>query len=168
MLMNASQNAISKHRALTITLISTLNLYHPSSTVTSVAASADLDLVASGSSDSTVIIHNLRDGAYVRSITISTLTQLMPAGSESNISKAFNPTPSGTAASTVSNTDANTIFSADSTSTGGAGSSNTIVAGSGSSRNISWVGISSESYIITYAHDDLTICTYGINGTYIK
>lgn len=43
-------------------------LYGHDDSVTSLVINAELDVVVSGSDDSTIIVHNLRDGTYIRSI----------------------------------------------------------------------------------------------------
>lgn len=51
-------------------------LYGHDDEVTCVAANADLDVAVSGSKDKTCIVHTLRQGKYVRTITLPTKSSI--------------------------------------------------------------------------------------------
>jgi WD40 repeat protein len=53
-------------------------LYGHDESVSCVAVAPELDLVASGSDDGTIILHTLREGKYIRSITSRTDVKLKP------------------------------------------------------------------------------------------
>ena len=116
-------------------------LYGHDDTVTTVSISCELNVVVSGSNDGTIIVHNLREGTYVRSITaqaaslastvLSTLRH-SPSRPKSSLPEDMPPIRKGAAHART--------------------------------RNITWVGVSKTAQIVCYSRDDFTLCTYTLNG----
>lgn len=138
-------------------------LYGHDDSITCVAINTELDVVVSGSDDGTVIIHNLRDGTYVRSIVDSGRSAglgrpMSAADVEENMvgelldsnGRRCSLRPSSAAVLSGSPTH------------GSGGSSNVVL------RKVSWVGISKEAYVVTYSADDQMLCTYSLNGLLIS
>ena len=132
-------------------------LYGHDDAVTCVSISTELNVVVSGSDDGTIIIHNLREGSYIRSI--SAQTQIP--------SKVISQTSPATTNSTSPSVD----FSFNTKNNHEPTSKDKItpdVTSSTLSRNISWVGVSKEAYLVSYSRDDSTLCTYTLNGVLIS
>ena len=154
-------------------------LYGHDDSVTCVAINPELDVVVSGSDDGSVIIHNLRDGSYVRSIVDSAMSYSSIAKStmlsnaelgiaeESGLSgdlldsngRRLSLRPSSAAALAMSANAA--ALSASSSSSSGSGAQ-------AAHRKITWVGLSKEAYVITYSGDDQLLSTYSMNGLLIS
>lgn len=149
--------------------------------VTSVAVSPELDVVVSGSEDGTAIVHNLRDGTYVRSIigglksaaplkTISDGSALDFRDRSISVDDAFADNSwqqgaglnSGLSTPGLSRTTSGTAGSSVSGSV--AGQSQAHQQHQQQRRKITWVGLSKENYIVTYSAEDLLLCTYTLNG----
>lgn len=111
-------------------------LYGHDDAVNCVAVLAELDLIASGSDDGTVILYTLREGQYVQSIT--TRSRMYPGDSSNSTTPTKEPAHS-----------AHTLHEE--------------VTSFARSR-IHWVGLSRMGYICSYSQDDTTLCTYTING----
>ena len=129
-------------------------LYGHDDAVTCVDISPEMDLVVSGSDDGTIILHNLRDGAYIRSIL--------------DTSKTYHTV--GRALATMSQDDMISIGSSKysrAVSGGSTGGTSTTAAAASVSTQlgkISWLCVSKEAYIIAYSDDDKTLCTFSLNG----
>jgi WD40 repeat protein len=137
-------------------------LYGHDDTVTCVAINPELDIVVSGSDDGTVIIHNLRDGTYVRSITdqgksYSSLARM-------TLTTSLEPVASGgdEAAGDLLDTRGRRVSMRPSSTTSSTASNAT------QQRKVSWVCISKEAYIITYSADDQILCSFSLNGLLIS
>jgi WD40 repeat protein len=130
-------------------------LYGHDDSISCVAINVELDIVISGSEDGTVIIHNLRDGTYVRTIGENSRTYAA-------LSKALNSqiTDGISDESSMSEfIDSNgRRMSLRPSSTG---------YSQGQVKKISWLGLSKDSYIVTYCADEQMLCTYSLNGMLI-
>jgi len=125
-------------------------LYGHDEAVTSVAISCELNVVVSGSNDGTIIIHSLREGQYIRSITAQTKPSPVFVSQASN---SNSPQTSPTRRK-YSAEDATLISKGDSSST--------------RTRNITWVGVGKAASIVSYSRDDNTLCTYTMNGVLLS
>ena len=141
-------------------------LYGHDDVVTTVAVNAELDLVVSGSEDGTVILHSLREGAYVRSIVAgSTAPQPVPVSSVAGVyhspSPGANPsTPPGTPmGSKHISTPGSASHSRDSSPIA-PGDVGTLAA----RKRVHWVGISKDAFIIMYSSDGNLLFSYTLNG----
>jgi len=126
-------------------------LYGHDDAVTCVDINPEMDLVVSGSDDGTIILHNLRDGAYIRSIVDTSKTYL-------TVSRAL---------ATGSQDDMMSVGSSKysrAVSGGSTGGTSTAAAVSTQLGKISWLCVSKEAYIIAYSDDDKTLCTFSLNG----
>jgi len=126
-------------------------LYGHDEAVTSVAISCELNVVVSGSNDGTIIIHSLREGQYIRSITAQ--TKPTPVFT-SHASSSSSPSRNSPVRRKYSAEDATLISKGDSSST--------------RTRNITWVGVSKAASIVSYSRDDNTLCTYTLNGVLLS
>jgi hypothetical protein len=125
-------------------------LYGHDDTVNAVVINAQLNVVVSGSSDGTVMVHSLRDYSYVRSIVNKRLYGSIsaPAGTSAENSTSF---------FSISREDI-------SDSAGNAAPSPTSNTGRSP---ISWIAVSKERYIVTYSNIDGKLCTYSLNGVFL-
>ena len=123
-------------------------LYGHDDAVNCVSVSPELDIVVSGSDDGTIIVHKLRDGIYVRSISLqNVIPSVVGQGSErhtGDVSLSSSPT------------------SPSKTSTSTSGSSSLMT----STCRIHYVGISHEGYILAYSNDDTSLYSFTINGEF--
>jgi WD40 repeat protein len=144
-------------------------LYGHDDSVSCVAVNPELDVVVSGSDDGTVIVHNLRDGTYVRSIvdmgrTYANFSKAMPGVGEAGASdesvfsdlvdergRRISMRPSSCAITMAGNN----------------ATTSTVGSASASVRRVTWVGLSKEAYIITYSADEQLLSTYSMNGVLI-
>lgn len=128
-------------------------LYGHDDAVTCVDIHPEMDLVVSGSDDGTIILHNLRDGAYIRSIV--------------DTSRTYHSVSRSLATGSVSQDDMMSIGSSKysrAVSGGSMGGTSTAAAVSTQLGKISWLCVSKEAYIIAYSDDDKTLCTFSLNG----
>jgi WD40 repeat protein len=138
-------------------------LYGHDDAVTCVAVNPELDVVVSGSDDGTVIIHNLRDGTYVRSIVDSAKTY-------ASLSKAMTPSASeaGGIAEEMQGVE---LVDERGRRCSMRPSSSVLAAANGNPqsavRKVTWVGLSKDAYVITYSADEQILCTYSLNGLLI-
>lgn len=125
-------------------------LYGHDDAVTCVDINPEMDLVVSGSDDGTIILHNLRDGAYIRSIVDTSRTYL-------TVSRAL---------ATGSQDDMMSVGSSKYSRavSGGSTGGTSTAAVSTQLGKISWLCVSKEAYIIAYSDDDKTLCTFSLNG----
>ena len=145
-------------------------LYGHDDAVTCVAINPELDVVVSGSDDGTVIIHNLRDGSYVRSIvdtgrSYANFSKGMPSVPEAGIAEDSGLTAEHTDASgrRRSLRPSSSAISMAGSPTHAASSS----SGPAALRKVTWVGLSKEAYVVTYSADEQLLCTYSLNGLLI-
>jgi WD40 repeat protein len=111
--------------------------------ITTVAINAELDMVISGSIDGTIIMHNLREGLYVRSIVVGNSFKqpsVKPiletrSASTSNADISFISTPSPPSPQVPQHL-----------------------------KKVTWVGICKEGYIVVYVSEDDMLYSYTING----
>lgn len=143
-------------------------LYGHDDAVNCVDINPEMDLVVSGSDDGTVILHNLRDGAYIRSIidmgksyTINRNIPLptLPTHDQNN------PNQSIIESTTTPVNSPRLIRQQSSSTTSVSSNSTTINTSNTTPRNkITWLGISKDAYIVTYSEDDQLLCTFSLNG----
>jgi WD40 repeat protein len=144
-------------------------LYGHDDSVTCVAINAELDVVVSGSDDGTVIVHNLRDGSYVRSIvdmgrTYANFSKAMPsAGGEGGPDDAVSPDLLDERGRRVSLRPSSCAIAMASSGLGASGGSANAAV-----RKVTWVGLSKEAYVITYSADEQLLSTYSMNGVLIS
>ena len=120
-------------------------LYGHDDAVNCVSVSPELDIVVSGSDDGTIIVHKLREGIYVRSISLGNIPSAMPKSSGTDrVPDMSLAAPSGRSAPST------------------AGSSLMI-----SKCRIHFVGISHEGYFLAYSNDDMALYTFTINGEFV-
>jgi WD40 repeat protein len=148
--------------------------------VTCVAVNAEFDLVASGSEDGTIILHNLRDGLYIRSIIndMSLISQqikqqnytpLSNSGSAVFVSpRIFSPRFESNTDFDVLNTSGSTTANDGLTTPRGQTNSNAEATNVQHKKKVNWIGISKDLYIVTYSADDQLLCTYSLNGNLIR
>jgi hypothetical protein len=139
-------------------------LYGHDDCVVTVALNAPLDLVCSGSDDGTVMMHSMRSGDYVRTIT-RTITASISAKTTSPPATAPSMVPSSSSSASSSAAGA-----PGSASAAGVNNTQQAAAEGGSNLNnssISWAGISPSGYIVTYSADDNMLCSYTVNGTFL-
>jgi WD40 repeat protein len=140
-------------------------LYGHDDAVTCVAVNPELDVVVSGSDDGTVIIHNLRDGTYVRSIVDNAKTY-------ASLSKAMSPA-AGEAGGIAEEVLGVELVDERGRRCSMRPSSSVLAAANGSGnaqaavRKVTWVGLSKDAYVITYSADEQILCTYSLNGLLI-
>lgn len=125
-----------------VTIAPLFTLFGHDDAVTSIKVCPKLNLVISGSEDGTVIMHSLREGAYVRSIVV---------GPDYGIASAPNVNLTGT----------NEIVSE--TATGSQNEMSTVTHNSGR-RRINWIGVTFDGVLVVYLLDDHLLCSYTING----
>ena len=113
-------------------------LYGHDDAVNCVAINPEMDIVVSGSDDGTIIVHKLREGIYVRSISLENIP--------STLNKVGEEKPQGQ----------NNLGSPSAKST------NMI-----SKCRIHHVLISCEGYLLAYSNDDMTLYTYTTNGEFV-
>jgi len=123
-----------------------------------------LDLVASGSVDGTIILHSLRDGGYIRTISHITRSEKVRPVSQNYFTSSSSSSSSSRSSinsSSVKRRGSGGISSSKRESGGYSlpGTTNTITP------HIHWVGISKAGFIISYSHNDQILCSYSINGT---
>eukprot|EP01038_Epipyxis_sp_PR26KG_P008120 gene8120-10998_t len=163
-------------------------LYGHDDSVSCVAINTEMDLVVSSSDDGTIILHHLRDGSYIRSIVdpsnFSSYSRmvLQPSLNNSSINiNINNMTSSSFDSSEVTpskmlinlphlDLSQATYLNKSQTSTGpetqtprGSGKNSSSLTANSINR-ITWVCISREYYIVTYAAEEQKLCTYSING----
>jgi len=114
-------------------------LYGHDDAVNCVAVLAELDLIASGSDDGTVILYTLREGQYIQSIT--TRSRISPSDS----SAATSPAKDAAAPSHTFHEEVTSFARA----------------------RIHWVGLSRQGYLCSYSQDDTILCTYTVNGRFL-
>jgi WD40 repeat protein len=152
-------------------------LYGHDDAVTSVAVNAEIDVVVSGSEDGTIIIHNLRDGSYVRSI-IDGIKGSAGATRPQSLNNSFLQGSEQACRDRSDTMDEQYSFygaAASGMSTPGlvrTSSQSTMTSTSSAQqtqqqlqhRKITWIGLSKENYIVSYSSDDHLLCTYSLNG----
>ena len=131
--MNDRESPVSAHPSFV--------LYGHNDAISTVAVIAELDVVLSGSADGTVIVHNLREGTYIRSI----LVDAFPLGGVSGLTRA----------------SSNGNMSDGSNFGGATGNNTTVLA---SCKHISWINVTAEGLIVIYCADENALFTYTING----
>lgn len=115
-------------------------LYGHNDAISTVALSAEHDVVLSGSADGTIIIHTLREGIYTRSIVVDSTKAVFSENIPVN-STGLTRIPS--------------LVPEDSST----------ARQQTSSKRVTWIGYSStEGLIIAYCADDNLLCTYTVNG----
>lgn len=122
-------------------------LYGHDDAISTVAINAELDVVLSGSTDGTIIVHSLREGVYTRSILVNGMGSPMTGN---GVLKSSSGGSLSTAATTCSFYNTHNV------------STNTQAWLLG--KHITWVGVSVEGLIVVYCGDDNLLCTYTING----
>jgi WD40 repeat protein len=115
-------------------------LYGHDDAVNCVSVSPELDIVVSGSDDGTIIVHKLREGIYVRSISLENIPSAMSKG--------------GTGTERLP---------ADIGMMGSSLKSSRMV----SKCRIHFVGISHEGYFLAYSNDDMALYTFTTNGEFV-
>lgn len=144
------------------------------SPIVSIAVHANWDVVISGSSDGTVLLHKLRDGAFIRSVTvISPSHKRSPLASLSSAiltsgSLAL-PHTSGGGMESGSSTpprhrNASETSMCDSTPADKSLSHSHSTGTTPEMHRISMLIISSEPYFVVYSQDGNMLFTYSING----
>jgi WD40 repeat protein len=122
-------------------------LYGHDDSVNSVCVNCELDIVVSGSDDSTIIVHSLRTGTYIRSLFVSSTDPTKTV------------VPLEPEASTPTTIPADTF--------GGE-----MILGMSSASplkkcRVHWVGVSVEGYIVAYSSDDCALYSFTINGAFL-
>ena len=149
-------------------------LYGHDDSVTCVAINPELDVVVSGSDDGSVIIHNLRDGTYVRSIVDSAMTYSSIAKNLSALNADASFAEEASIHGDLLDGNGRRMSLRPSAATTLALSnhpSSPSHASSGAQaahRKITWVGLSKEAYVITYSADDQLLSTFSMNGLLIS
>ncbi len=175
---------ISLDRSLGIVITPIRSIYGHDDTINCVAINPELDMVLSGSDDGTMMIHNLRDGKYVRSIinndVLPATGSMKRARTSTNelLNESFES--SGSSASSTLQLDYSSAREDDNTSVTSRQSTrmsasfskeaNAVpLAGSTTNGNwkVNWVGISKEGYIITYSAEHQKLATFSLNGTFL-
>jgi WD40 repeat protein len=144
-------------------------LYGHDENINSVAVNAELNIIVSGSDDGTVMVFNLRDGLYIRSIT---------EGFQNRGPSSTLGVPSLQASSMSSSLSSGSLTSASSTSSASSTPPQFPVAAAippqqqqqqntQCHRRVTWVAVSKEGYILTYSADERILSSYSINGTLI-
>jgi WD40 repeat protein len=130
-----------------VTVAPLFTLFGHDGAVTSIRVCPKLNVVVSGSEDGTMIVHSLREGAYIRSIVVGPRGGLPPPGG----SPFASPMGGGAheASASPSNADAGTG------------------TGTGERRRISWIGITPDGEIVAYLLDDHLLCSYTVNGRHL-
>lgn len=155
--------------------------------VSCVCINPEINAIISGSEDGTVIIHNLRDGEYIRTIINRAVAQLPPAPTltlaamagkdegkvkkqramsirsvDSSFSSAGlmeeNATPSARRRFSRAMTASDDEFDRKSVATAKLPFHQI---------KITWVGYSKEGYIVIYSADQFLLTTFSLNGTFI-
>jgi hypothetical protein len=136
-----------------------LTLYGHDDAINCIAANAELDIIASGSDDGTIIIHTLKDGTYLRSITFGKLTvnPVPPPPPDNNPSR-----PGSTKATDTANANA-TVVPATNTPNHSHFSPQQLDK---DNYRVHMLVISKEGQIVAYSHDGYMLATYTINGRY--
>ena len=115
-------------------------LYGHDDTVSTVAINPELNIIISGSYDGTIIIHSLRDYAYIRSI-VNGYPNSITSSTNSSLNSSMNTATSQSVPSMKPSSNQSLQL-----------------------QPITWIGISKENYIITYSMIEHKLCTYSING----
>jgi hypothetical protein len=159
----------------TITSITQIRtLFGHDDSISCIASNAELDLIASGSDDGTIILHNLRDGKYIRSIVNAEMRCHWDVTAFPNtvISGDFMTATSNTGAASRSqdgNDDAS-VSTATTTATNTTTSTATTtitVTPPKETWKVSWIGISQEGYLVTYCAEKRRLVTFSLNGGFI-
>jgi WD40 repeat protein len=131
-------------------------IYGHDDSVTSVCVSPKLDLVVSGSDDGTLMIHNLRDGRYIRSIIVGPAEEPTAAAAGATAAGASTTAALPKASSEL----ADNSIAAE--ATGGSEQSSSAMR-----RRINWVGVNDEGFLVVYLMDDGLLCSYTVNGRHL-
>lgn len=167
----------------TMSVVPIRTLFGHDDTINCLAVNPELDLIVSGSDDGTIIMHNLRDGKYIRSIINSdTKTHWnIPSFSVDGGDDAGGGTDSGAGGmwNELTITPRRGGGSLSPMDDDGAGSTLTPSAMSASTNSmikpsqkydtwkVNWVGISIEGYIVSYSAEQHRLVTFSLNGDFI-
>lgn len=141
-------------------------LYGHDDCVNCVSLHCEQDLIVSGSDDGTVILHSLRDGQYLRSILIGSTLSAIPSSSTQTL-------VSSSSSSNNSSSSINSHLSSRSSSGVALSSVSSVrtvhqLKGKSLKRRVHLLSISGEGYLVAYSADGHLLCTYSINGRFIK
>lgn len=174
-------------RSGTIHVIPIRTLYGHDDTVNCLCLNPELDIIVSGSDDGTIMIHNLRDGKYVRSIinsdqpnnitttlqgritrsySVDTLNESFEGNTAEDDSSSVSTLAKSNSGSKLSIMNPSTMSVQSGTTTSGnsAASSSKVNV---SSWKVSWLGVSKEGYIVSYSAEQQKLATFALNGTYL-
>jgi WD40 repeat protein len=128
-------------------------------TVNVVAVCPELDIIASGADDGTIVIHALHSGAYVRSIVVGNalaelndLTLMAAQSQQSAAPSSPNSAPVGQKTGSSDNQGAALLQQQQKA---------TIAC------KVNWLGISKEGFIVAYSGDEQALVSYTLNGVYL-
>jgi WD40 repeat protein len=171
--------SLDRFNAITVTPIRTL--YGHDDTINCVAINPELDIIVSGSDDGTMMVHNLRDGKYVRSIVNNDVAPTsalgsamkgknrnstdMSAGSDSfgGINTPLETTLSSGRISSTPNARSLRLSLPEPTSPSNANCFGT----STHNWKVNWVGLSKEGYIVSYSAEQQRLATFSLNGIFL-
>jgi WD40 repeat protein len=172
--------ALDRNFGITITPIR--SIYGHDDTINCVAINAELDIILSGSDDGTMMIHNLRDGKYVRSIVNNDVLPTSMKRTRTSTNELLNESFESSASSSSSTLqldyssaredDNASVTSRQSTRMSASfpkDGTPAIQAPASNNGNwkVNWVGISKEGYIITYSAEQQKLATFSLNGTFL-
>lgn len=149
-------------------------LYGHDDAVNCVSVNVEMDLVASGSDDGTIILHKLRDGIYIRSITVQPPSVPSTPNPPSQISP-HNTTQSflkndAASTSSVTQTTTSTALSTDVKDESSDERNSRIKSINRSllinKRRVHFVTLSTEGFVIVYSNDDSALYTFTVNGAF--
>jgi hypothetical protein len=145
-------------------------LYGHDDAVNCVSVNVEMDLVASGSDDGTIILHKLRDGVYIRSISVqpppvtpSPAPQISPkTGTQSFWKNDSSPTSAQTL-SPQSASESKIEESGDERSSRIKSVNRSLLI---NKRRVHFVTLSTEGFVIAYSNDDSALYTFSVNGAF--
>lgn len=129
---------IDKVKACIVSITPVRTLFGHDDAISCLASHTELDLIVSGSDDGTIIVHNLYDGKYIRSI----VTAAMQGHDEIT---AF-PEDKEEVANTPNNNQSTSPKE---------------------TWKVTWLGISIEGYILSYTAEKRRLVTFSLNGGFI-
>lgn len=149
-------------------------LYGHDDAVNCVSVNVEIDLVASGSDDGTIILHKLRDGIYIRSLTVQPPPSPPPPVTSPSASSSTVPiSPHHTTQSFWRNDASSTAPQAstpepkheesdDRASRVKSVNRSLLI----NKRRVHFVALSTEGFVIAYSNDDSALYTFSVNGAF--
>ena len=179
---------ISFDRFVNIHVTPIRTLYGHDDTVNCLCLNPELDIIVSGSDDGTIMVHNLRDGKYVRSIINSDQPSSSNPNVQGRVTRSYSVDTmnesfenstldeetisssmrSISTSNKLSIMNPNMIPSSNVSAPSNSNTSHSQNAKSATTNwKVSWIGVSKEGYILSYSADQQRLATFALNGSFL-